>query len=92
MNSLKQKHIIDKKNLEESRRTLIQNSFIGKYLHDLLQTNVHGINKVTNDYTTTSATFEHKQLQLKQTCIQLEKIINGNRDKNGDSRRTPQNM
>ena len=71
---------------------MIQNVFVGKHLHEKLQTNAHGINKVTHDYTTTSATFEHKQLQLKQTCIHLEKLTNGNRDKNGDSRKLLQNM
>ena len=72
MNALKSKHRVDNKNLEESRTALIQNIFIGKHLNDKLQMNLHNINKVTNNYTTISATFEYKQLQLKQTYVHLE--------------------
>ena len=60
MNSLKRKHITEKNKLEEIRRLLIHNSFIGNYLHDKLHMNVHNITKVTNNCTTMSATFEHK--------------------------------
>ena len=92
MNSLNRKYAIDKENLEESRRKLIQNVFVGKHLHEKLQTNVHGMNEVTKKCTTMSATFENNQLQLKQNCAHLEELITGNMHENGDSRKLLQNM
>ena len=71
MNSLKMKQITDKENLEESRRSLMHNSFIANYLHDKLKINVHNITKVANNYTTISATFKNKQLQLKKLALAL---------------------
>ena len=60
VNSLKQKHITCKEKLEESRRALIYNSFIGNYLHTKLHINALNITKVINNCTTMSTTFDHK--------------------------------
>ena len=71
MNSLKKTQTTGIKNTEESMRLLI-NKIVGNYLHDELSINDHSMTKVTNNCTVTYATFENKQLQLKQTCIHLE--------------------
>ena len=92
MNSLKRKHITEKNKLEEIRRLLIHNSFIGNYLHDKSHMNVHDTTKVTNSCTIMSTTFEHKKLQLKQTFVRLEQPKNCNRHKNEDSKKLLKKM
>ena len=41
-------------------------------MYDVLNVNVHNVNKVTNDYTTISKKFKSKQLELQQACNNIE--------------------
>ena len=48
----------DMKNIEESRRLLTHNIFIGNYSNDKLNIYTRNVTKVTNNYTAISTTFK----------------------------------
>ena len=73
LNSLNKKYTTYANNTEESRRLLINNSFIGNKFHDKWSLNVHDITKVTINHTKMSAAFFEQVVATKKTCIHLDK-------------------
>ena len=68
--------------MEENRKVLINKIFVGNYLHDKLNVNLKILNtSLTNNFINISKTFQSKQLELHQSCLNLEKLRDYKRNK-----------